>query len=515
MRLPRSSGVLMHVTSLPSRYGFGDFGPAAYAFVDWLEQAGQTLWQVLPLHPTGYGNSPYQSLSAFAGNPMLVSLDRLVDDGWLDESHLVIDDVFADKQVDFQRAIPWRRARLVQAAEKFQQQASDSQRAELAAFYEENKYWLDEYALFVALKELHEEALWTHWQRNFVHRKPATISDAQTRLAERIRVEVFTQFQFDRQWKSLKRYANERNIRLMGDMPIFVSHDSADVWAHQEQFAVDEDGWPKVVAGVPPDYFSATGQLWGNPLYRWEAMAESGYRWWTDRMRHAQSMFDLIRLDHFRGFEAYWEVPGDAPDASHGRWVPGPGLAFFEALREQLGELKIVAEDLGVITPPVEALRDAIGAPGMRVLQFAFSTTSKARDYRPHNFIPHTIVYTGTHDNDTTYGWFHSEAGSSSTRTTAQIEKEQREILEYLGTSSADEIHWKMIRLALASVADTAVIPMQDLLGLGTQARMNLPGTASGNWAWRLTVGQITPELTTRLRRLTEVYERLAKQYVQ
>ncbi len=508
MRYPRSAGILCHVSSLPNRYGCGDFGPDAWRFVDTLKRCGVTLWQVLPLGPTGYGNSPYQSLSAYAGNPLFISPEILHREGWLTDADLEAGKLdFADLQVDFERVIRWRHQLLAHSFVRFLQTATDDDRAAMETFRREQAWWLDEYALFIALKEAHQEALWTHWQRQLVHRKEAALAEARQRHQERIAREIFIQYQFWKQWNALRSYAHDQGIRIMGDTPIFVAHDSADVWSNQDLFHLDADGWPTVVAGVPPDYFSATGQLWGNPLYRWDELETQEFGWWAKRMRHAMQLFDLVRLDHFRGFEAYWEIPADAPDASTGRWVYGPGLRFFQALDEAVDNLKIVAEDLGVITAPVEALRDAIGAPGMRVLQFAFGNDQKASDYRPHNYIQHAVVYTGTHDNDTTVGWFHSEVGGGTTRSAAEIEQERRNVLAYVGTDGT-QIHWDLIRLALASVADTAIIPLQDLLGLGNQARMNLPGSAGGNWRWRFRWESLTHDLEQRLNELCEVYER-------
>ncbi|HEY2250038.1 MAG TPA: 4-alpha-glucanotransferase [Planctomycetaceae bacterium] len=505
--MPRTAGILCHVTSLPGQFGIGDLGQAAYHFADWLAAGRQGLWQVLPLGPPGYGESPYQSYSAFAGNPLLVGLDRLVDEGWLSPGDLEGAPEFSAQKVDFEIVAPFREQLLSQAFDTFCQTASPVQQAELAAFRQEQSYWLNDYAFFAALKKAHAGEAWTQWSPAFVTRKSPVLATPHVALARAVDFEAFVQFQFHRQWRELKAYCNARGIRLMGDVPIFVAHDSADVWAHQELFLLDEGGHPTVVAGVPPDYFSATGQLWGNPLYRWETMRQDGFAWWLSRIQFALQQFDLIRLDHFRGFEAYWEVPAGAATAAGGRWVHGPGQSFFQKIGAALGEVPLVAEDLGVITPAVEALRDDFGFPGMRILQFAFGADPQAPTFQPHNFPRNCVVYTGTHDNDTTVGWFRSQAGPGSTRTAKQVEVEHETTLRYLGTDGR-EIQWDMIRLALASVADTAIVPLQDVLGLGNEARMNLPGTASGNWRWRCPAGELARH-SARLADLAEIYGRL------
>ncbi|MBL8849868.1 MAG: 4-alpha-glucanotransferase, partial [Planctomycetaceae bacterium] len=412
-RLPRGSGLLLHFTALPGSQGSGDLGPAAVEFVDFLAASGQSLWQVLPVGPTGYGNSPYQSLSAFAGNPLLVSLERLAEEGWLSSSEIEPPSPFPVDRVDFDAVSAWRQSRLAIAFDRFQLGQGELA-ADFAGFRQRAAGWLDDYALFSSLKQESGERAWTEWPGELIRRDPDALAAARRRLAVSIEREAFIQFQFDRQWSALRAYAHAHGVRIMGDIPIFVAHDSADVWANQRLFHLDADGRPTVVAGVPPDYFSETGQLWGNPLYRWDVVAAEGYAWWIERFRHAMSQFDLVRLDHFRGFESYWEIPGDAKDARVGRWAPGPGIAFFDAAEHVLGPLPLVAEDLGIITPAVDALRDEFGAPGMRVLQFAFGTDDKAAEYQPHNYPAHCVVYTGTHDNDTTVGWFHSRAGEGT-----------------------------------------------------------------------------------------------------
>lgn len=478
-----------------------------HRFVDWLSRTGQGLWQVLPLGPPGYGESPYQCFSAFAGNPLLVGLDRLADEGWLSQKELDTAPLPGRTAVEFEKVSPFRDAWLTRAFNEFRNSASATQRAEFDAFRHAQGWWLDDYALFAALKGAHDGRPWTQWSDALVTRQGDTLRMHAASLADAIDREAFIQFQFDRQWRELKAYAHARGIRLVGDVPIFIAHDSADVWANQNLFLLNTHGQPTAIAGVPPDYFSATGQRWGNPLYRWDIMRNDGYAWWIRRLRHALTQFDLVRLDHFRGFEAYWEIPATAPTAAGGRWVSGPGAAFFHRVLDQLGQLPLIAEDLGVITPAVDTLRDQFDFPGMRILQFAFGDDPKGPEYRPHNYCRNCVVYTGTHDNDTTVGWFHSQAGVGTTRTVGQITEERNFALKYLGTDGRD-IHWDMIRLALASVADTALVPMQDVLGLGTAARMNLPGSASGNWRWRFTDDQLTAASTEKLAELTEIYDR-------
>lgn len=506
-RFPRSAGILCHVTSLPGAGASGDMGAAAYRFVDWLASARQGIWQVLPLGPPGYGESPYQSFSAFAGNKLLIGTDLLQQEGWLAESDDNSGVPAAATGVDFERARSDRERSLSAAHEAFIENATSAERAAFQVFRQSEAWWLEDYVLFAALKDAHDGHAWTDWEPDLVRRVPTALQSWKARLARPLEREAFVQFQFHNQWRDLKNYANARGIRLMGDIPIFVAHDSADVWANPELFHLDEAGRPQFVAGVPPDYFSATGQLWGNPLYRWESQTPHIFDWWVRRFRHTLKQFDLVRLDHFRGFEAYWEVPAGDQTAAGGRWVAGPRSAFLRHVVRELGELPIVAEDLGVITPEVESLRDEFGFPGMRILQFAFGDDPKADDYRPHNYPRNCMVYTGTHDNDTTVGWFASQAGRDTTRSAEQIERERAFTLEYLGTDGS-EIHWDLIRLAQASVADTAIVPLQDVLGLGSSARMNLPGTASGNWGWRCAPDALTPQLAARLATLARAYDR-------
>ena len=499
MRFSRSAGVLLHPTSLPSRYGIGDLGRSAYALVDFLERSGQTLWQVLPLGPTGYGDSPYQCFSAFAGNPLLISPDRLVDEGYLPST--AIQDVpdFPRERIDYGRVIDYKHTLYRRAFDHFREQATAGQQADFEAFCDEHAAWLDDFALFMAVKNHfaeHEGGVWNRWPEEIAHRTPAAIEKWSARLDGEIRYQKFLQFLFFEQWLALKEYANERGIDIIGDVPIFVAFDSADVWANRHLFYLEEDGSPSVVAGVPPDYFSETGQRWGNPLYRWSRMSDTGYAWWARRLESVLAQVDRVRIDHFRGFEAYWEIPADEPTAVKGRWVKGPEADFFRAMRDALGDLPIIAEDLGVITPEVEQLRDQFDFPGMKVLQFAFGGERNS-NFLPHNFGRNSVVYPGTHDNETTWGWYRNAT-----------EAERDHVRRYIA-SSGDDIAWDLLRLAHASVSVMAVIPMQDLMDLGNQARMNHPGRESGNWQWRYTDNMLTDVIAYRLREITELYGRI------
>jgi 4-alpha-glucanotransferase len=502
----RSSGLLLHPTSLPGRFGIGELGAEARSFVDFLQAAGQGLWQVLPLGPTGYGDSPYQCFSAFAGNPLLISLDRLAQDGWLSASDLRKAPEFPVDHVDYGAVIESRRPLLVKAFDRFEKKAGPSQRDDFEAFRQAEVGWLDDFALFMALKSAKGGGSWHTWDAALVTRQPDALSHAREEHARDVRAIEFAQYLFFRQWGEIRTYCHERGIRIVGDIPIFVAHDSADVWAHPELFFLAADGSPAFMAGVPPDYFSATGQLWGNPLYRWDVLAKTGYRWWIDRFRATLSMVDVVRLDHFRGFEAYWEVSGKATTAVDGRWVQGPGAAFFEALQSALGLLPIIAEDLGVITAEVEALRERFGWPGMAILQFAFGSDSAADSFKPHNYPRNHAVYTGTHDNDTILGWWNAGVGDS-TRTQAAVDVEKDFCKKYLGTDGS-EIHWDFIRAVLMSVADTAIVPLQDVLGVGAEGRMNLPGRPSGNWLWRYREEALTDAVRDRLGDMARMYGR-------
>ncbi|MBC7897447.1 MAG: 4-alpha-glucanotransferase [Cytophagaceae bacterium] len=488
MKFPRSAGILLHPTSLPGPHGIGEFGPEAHRFLDVLAEAGLTIWQVLPLGPTGYGDSPYQCFSAFAGNPLLIHVPGAKGD-------------LPAGCVDFGQVIPHKRAVLKKALGTFVPDES------YRAFVASHADWLADYALFMALKEEHGGIAWTGWEPGAARRDPVALARWREQLHDRIEERKVEQYVFFHQFGALKRAAAQRKIRLMGDLPIYVAHDSADVWAHPELFQLNPDGSLQVQAGVPPDYFSATGQLWGNPLYNWDALRRTGYSWWIHRMRAAFTEFDLVRIDHFRGFEAYWEVPGDAETAINGRWAPGPGAELFEAIASALGPLPIVAENLGLITPAVEALRERCGFPGMSILQFAFGGDGQANEFQPHNYPRERVVYTGTHDNDTTVGWWNSSGDGDSTRDAEAVEREKAFARLYLGTDGK-EMHWTLIRAALASVADTVLVPMQDVLGLGSGARMNLPGRQGGNWKFRFTWDQLTPEMQDKMKTLVKLYGR-------
>jgi 4-alpha-glucanotransferase len=509
MHRSRTSGILLHPTSLPGRFGIGELGPEAIRFADFLSAAGQRLWQVLPLGPTGYGDSPYQCFSAFAGNPLLVSLDVLEAEGLLTPADLADTPSFPEAEVDYGAVIDFKRSALGRACARFREASGAPERDSFEAFCREQAAWLDDFALFMAVKAAHGGVAWTEWDAEIAQRRPEALERWKREKAEEIEATRLTQYFFFHQWRELRRYCQPRHIRIMGDVPIFVAHDSADVWAHPELFQLDETGRPTVVAGVPPDYFSATGQLWGNPLYRWDEMSRTGYAWWIERFRATLALVDLVRLDHFRGFEAYWEIPAAAPTAATGRWVPGPGAALFEALRAALGPLPIVAENLGVITPEVEALRERFGFPGMAILQFAFGGDPQGNDFIPHNYTRDRVVYTGTHDNDTVVGWWTSGVGDS-TRTVEEVEAEREFARRYMH-SDGSEIHWDFVRTLLGSVAELAIVPLQDVLGLGSQARMNVPARPSGNWRWRFPAGALTPEIRARLREITETYGRVKR----
>ena len=492
----RASGILLHPTSLPGSGGVGDLGAAAYRFVDFLAGAGQTLWQIMPLGPVGLGNSPYAARSAFAGTPLLIALDQPVGRSWLADDASAVP-LGSPERVDYELAAAHKRSGLARAFQRFRANPSAEDCAALAEFREQHRAWLDDFALFMALKDVHGGSAWFQWDEPLVRREPAALERAWRDLANQVDQQIFTQLLFFQQWLALKQYANERQIRIVGDIPIFVAHDSADVWVHQDVFALDEQGQPTVVSGVPPDIFSQTGQRWGNPMYRWDRLAERGYDWWIERFRGTLQLVDVVRLDHFRGFESAWEVPAEHETAEHGRWAPGPGAALFEAVEAALGRVPVIVEDLGLITPEVVLLRDRLGYPGMKVLQFAFGDDA-TNPYLPHNYTQDCVVYTGTHDNDTTVGWFASLP-----------EAERHNVRRYLGTHG-DDIAWDLIRCALASVADTAIVPLQDVLALGSEARMNLPGKPDGNWAWRYREDQLRPEHAERLAELTEVYGRAA-----
>ncbi|GAB4460070.1 MAG: 4-alpha-glucanotransferase [Anaerolineales bacterium] len=498
MKFERSGGILLHPTSLPGPYGIGDLGPQAYRFVDWLASSGCKLWQVLPLGPTGYGDSPYQCFSAFAGNPYLISFDALIEDGLLTPHDFADMPSFDASRVDFGLLIPWKLGLLQKAFSRFSS-APEALLAEYKKFCKQNASWLEDYALFMALKEAHGGGAWNEWSEDLRKRKPAALKKARADHAEDIQRHCFYQFIFFRQWRRLREYANARGIKIIGDIPIFIAYDSADAWANAELFFLGEDSLPTVVAGVPPDYFSATGQLWGNPLYRWKVHKETGYAWWLERFRSTLSLVDIVRLDHFRGFAGYWEVKFGSPTAEHGRWVKGPGADFFRAMNKGLlkgkdSKLPIIAEDLGLITPDVVKLRDDFDLPGMRILQFGFD--SAKNPFLPHNYIPNCVAYTGSHDNDTALGWYNTAP-----------EHEKDFARRYLRVDGSD-FSWDLIRGIWSSVAVFAIAPMQDVLSLGSEARMNFPSKLGGNWEWRMRESDLSPHLAGRLKELNELYLR-------
>jgi len=494
MQRSRASGILLHPTSLPGSHGIGSLGVEAYAFVDFLAAAGQSIWQILPLGPTGYGDSPYSALSAFAGNPLLVCLERLVEAGDLDAADLA-GVTLPEGKAHFGFVHGFKGRLLQKAARRFRETTTDERQPAFAEFCARQAYWLNDYTIFRALRQQFDEQPWNRWPGEIRRREEAVLRHWGERLSEHIYLEKYAQFVFFEQWFALKEYANNRGVRIFGDIPIFVAFDSADVWANSRLFHLDAEGNPTRVAGVPPDYFSKTGQRWGNPLYRWEQMAADGFSWWLARFRWNLAQTDLVRIDHFRGFEACWVIPAEEETAVNGIWEAVPGADLFQALADSLGEAPIVAEDLGVITPEVEALRDRFGFPGMKILQFAFDADAD-NPYLPHNFQRNCVVYSGTHDNDTSAGWWQS-----------RDRKERDAVHAYLGNGGR-EIAWDLIRLAMASVADLCIFPLQDVLGLDSEARLNTPGRADGNWTWRCPPRALTPELRQRLVELSHIYGR-------
>lgn len=497
MQFPRSSGVLLHISSLPNRYGIGSMGKEAYQFVDFLISARQKLWQVFPLGPTGYGDSPYQCFSAFAGNPLLIDLDLLVEDGFLSKKDLDEAPQFPDNRVDYGPVITFKFPLLRKAYENFIIKAEKQKllQEKFDRFCEINKAWLDDFALFMALKDEFGGKSWLEWEKEIRFRNPDTLNAYKLKLSDKINFQKFRQYIFFSQWHDLRAYANKNGIKIIGDIPIFVAMDSADVWAHPELFYFSPDLKPTKVAGVPPDYFSATGQLWGNPLYSWPEHQKTGFSWWISRIKSALELVDIIRIDHFRGFAGYWAVPYGEKTAVNGQWEKAPGMELFSAVEHALGKLPIIAEDLGVITPDVVELRDHFQFPGMKVLQFAFDSNEE-NDHLPHQMVPNSVIYTGTHDNDTCRGWF--EKAKPTDKQTA---------LDYL-KSNGKEIWWDFIQAAWASVARIAIVPLQDILGLDSEARMNFPGVASGNWQWRFCWDELKPSLIKRLAHLTKIYGR-------
>ncbi|HEY1502177.1 MAG TPA: 4-alpha-glucanotransferase [Acidobacteriaceae bacterium] len=495
MPFERSSGLLLHIASLPSFGGIGDLGPAAYVFADFLAASKQRLWQVLPLGPTGYGNSPYAALSAFAGNPLLISLEFLADRNWIEHDRLASLSGRSgniDHETVFAKKLPL----LEEAARNFLHQHDAGEWSAFEGYCHENATWLNDWALYTVLRRKLDYASWNNWPSGLKHREPAALDRMRLENAEDLATAQVLQFAFNQQWRGLRDYCGARDIRFIGDIAIFVNYDSADVWTHPELFELDKNLSPIRVAGVPPDYFSVTGQRWGNPLYKWEVLQQSGFAWWVDRIRRAQFLYDVIRLDHFRGFEAYWAIPGTDETAVNGTWVKAPGTALFGKLHDQFGELPFIAEDLGMITQEVDALREQFHLPGMKVLQFGFSGRG-AHMHLPHQFVTNTVAYTGTHDNDTTRGWW--ENGTSET--------EKAAVHIYLGTTGNDVV-WPLIRATATSVADLALYPVQDILELGSEARMNVPSRATGNWSWRCPENALTAEVAQKLGALTEVTDR-------
>lgn len=497
MPFERSSGIVLHPTSLPGQFGIGDLGQGAYEFIDFLERSGQKLWQVLPLGPTGYEHSPYtMNFSAFAGNPLLISLEKLADEGLLEANQLQpLEAENRSDQVEFDRVIPHKSQYLRQAFQRFQPDA------DFAQFCQEQSAWLQDYALFMALLEDYGGKEWNYWDSAIATRQPEALKAAAERLKDEVLYHQFTQFKFFEQWKALRAYANQKGIKIIGDISIYVCYNSADVWANPKCFKLDPDTLkPTYIAGVPPDYFSATGQLWGNPVYDWDYLKHTDYQWWIQRFQTTLEYADFVRIDHFRGFEAYWQVPGEETNAIKGEWVAAPGYEFFETLGQRIGSLPVLAEDLGIITPEVEALRDHFQFPGMRILLFAFAEDDK-NPYLPHRYVRNCAVYVGTHDNDTALGWWRRASS-----------QEKDFLAKYLGYASPEEIqeiHWTLLRMAFSSVADLAIAQLQDILGLSNSARMNDPSTPVGNWRWRYTDSEIlTPEITDRLRELTQLYSR-------
>ncbi|MET0285574.1 MAG: 4-alpha-glucanotransferase [Polyangiales bacterium] len=506
----RAAGVLLHPTSLPGPHGNGDLGPEAYAFVDFLAAAGQRWWQMLPINPVGPGFSPYSGVSAFAGSLLLISLRPLVDDGLLthEEVGLSLDPTRAS----YDAAGELRGALLRRAFTRFDAHAHASA---LEEFRERSKFWLPDYALFMALRHAHDRKPWNEWAPELARHEPEALHMASLALEDELRFFEFEQFLFDRQWRALRTYAAERGVGMIGDAPIFIAHDSADVWGNQSIFKLDDRGQPTVVSGVPPDYFSATGQRWGTPLYRWKQLARDGYQWWVERIRTTRERFDIIRLDHFIGFARFWQIPASEETAINGRWLRGPRDELFDAIKLELGALPFIAEDLGLVTQSVVALRKRLALPGMRILQFAFNGAPGENTFLPHHYPRRCVAYTGTHDNDTSVGWYDDPGQPEGPRTPDAASHERAAARAYLygGFASDEPFHWAMLRALYASVADTAIAPVQDLLGLGSEARMNRPGVAEGNWTYRLAADALTPELATRLRGLVEQYARIPKYY--
>ncbi len=503
MNFERSAGILLHPTSLPGKFGIGDLGYEAYNFINFLADMGQTLWQVFPLGPTGYGDSPYQCFSAFAGNPLLISPDLLKEEGYLNEEDLYYANYVNPLAVDFGMVITEKNNLLNKAFNQFKQNQKKHS-IELNEFIEENKIWLEDYALFMALKEYHNGEVWSKWDKHLIQREKNALKEWSEKLFDRINFQKFVQFIFFKQWKSVKDYANKKGIKIIGDLPLFIAYDSADLWSNKKLFTVDKEGKLQTVAGVPPDYFSETGQLWGNPLYRWKEMEKDDFKWWRDRIETMLKMVDIIRIDHFRGLDAYWEIPGDALTAEKGKWVKAPGEKLFQTLIKYLGDIPIIAEDLGLITKSVVELREKFNLPGMKILQFAFGTGME-RKFLPHNFIPGCVVYTGSHDNNTTRGYFEQEKNNGT-----DIYEFTQKYLNYF----EEDICSALIRTAYSSAANVVIIPMQDVLNLGSEARMNFPGKPYGNWTWRFSWEQVPSHLPAYYKELCKLYERPPQQVI-
>lgn len=503
----RSSGILLHISSLPGPFGIGDLGSHAYQFADYLAEAGQRYWQVLPLVPVGYGYSPYASPSTFAGNPLFISPERLVSDHLLSPADLTPPTAFPKERVAYEQVIPYKKALLRKAFLAFEAGHSAVSADAFNHFCSTEAGWLHDYALYQSLKAAHDERPWTEWDPAFAGRHPDALATAEETHAESIRMHKFWQFLFLRQWNALRSYCHSKGIYIIGDLPIYVAHDSADVWSKPHLFHLNEHGHPIVVAGVPPDYFSETGQLWGNPIYRWADMESNGYVWWTQRFSSIFKQVDVVRLDHFRGFEAFWEVPASEKTAINGNWREGPGASLFSAIKENLGKLPVIAEDLGVITQGVRDLMQRFEFPGMAVMQFAFDGDANS-SFLPHNYHPNLVAYSGTHDNDTVLGWWNN---ANSTLDAEAVERSRAFARTYLALNESREsnLHWVFIQTLLGSVANTVVIPLQDILGLGSEGRINIPGTSSGNWDWRYTGGALDQHTAKHLRDLCTVYGRL------
>lgn len=500
MKTDRRSGILLHPTSLPGPYGIGDLGGSAHQFLDFLEASGQTLWQILPLGPTGYGDSPYQCFSAFAGNPWLISPDKLVEYGVLASKDLEAAPRFGDGPVDYGRVINWKRELLQTAHRSFSDRPPDGLSEEFDRFRSETAEWLEDYALFMAIKEDRGFGNWVEWDAALVRRDSQAIDAERVRLADSVAQHKFTQFLFFKQWWELRQAAQDRGIRIIGDMPIYAAHDSADVWADRWVFRVDQTGKCEAVAGVPPDYFSETGQLWGNPLYDWNHLRDSGFHWWVERLRHAFRLCDVIRLDHFLGFDAFWEIPAGEETAINGRWVDGPAEMFFDTMKWVFGEdLPLIAENLGLVTERAENLRRRYNLPGMAVFQFGFGEDEKTSAFPPHRFERCLAAYTGTHDNDTTLGWWND----------LPLDEGPRPYMEKYFRLGDEPFHWFAIRTLMASVADWAIFPLQDVLGLGKEGRLNTPGNGQGNWTWRMKANDLNDDLSAQLREMAEIYGRL------